>query len=266
MSRAYVHYQDERGLVEVSDAQFGPGRDLLNQQGSPTTPEHAEQLPASYRLSDKPLPYRPDRDSLFQERWPTTHLYDQNSPGIMGKMADLFSRGWEDYWDFCCAMAVLRVPLCASYGAALAKVGPRTILELGTDGDAAHSTAVFLHWSARMGEGCEVDSVDRHPLSSTWPRFKDHPRWTFYQGDDLALSPHLRLWYDLIFIDTIHTYEHTLRELRHYSARTDALLMDDAGMPEIRKAIDDFKGECPEWVETTYWCGGIVLLERRPRA
>ncbi len=206
--------------------------------------------------------------------WPDTEHYDQNSPGIMARATDLQDRFYPNQIDQTFWLNVLRVPICVSYLAACAKVRPDTILELGTGGDSAHSTGMFHYWCA--GQGNDRDgtlvSVDRHPLSHVWPRYRTSGvAWTFIQGDSVSVMQRLvegfgdlPYEYDLIFIDSSHEYEHTLAELKQASQMTDALLMDDSTHPGVAQALTEWQADNPDWLYVDLH-GAVRLLERHPK-
>lgn len=82
------------------------------------------------------------------------------------------------------------------------------VLELGTR--TGVSTVAWLH--ALDGRG-RLTSVDLDPV----PPIGEHAHWRFVQGDDLDPAVVCQLEpADIVFIDTSHLYEHTLRELHTY--------------------------------------------------
>jgi cephalosporin hydroxylase len=123
----------------------------------------------------------------------------------------------------------------------------RTVIELGVR--SGNSTAAFL------AAGAEVWSADTQEpqVPGEW---RGNPRWHFLLGDDLSpeILAGLPAKADIVFIDTAHTYGHTLAELRAYAprARLLVLLHDtqwmngiDAGTPsgEVARALDDYCAE-----------------------
>lgn len=207
--------------------------------------------------------------------WPDTTDYEQNSPNIIERARDLDDRWFASDIEKALYLNVLRVPVCASYLAVCAKVQPHTILELGTGGDSAHSTGIFLYWLGHL-PGYLV-SVDRHYLSHTWLRYRDYPTWCFIQGDSISVMKaiinkkinHLPLyWFDMIFIDSSHNYPHTKMELIQASRMTDAILMDDTHVPEVARSRDEFLAENPDWLTFNVafdLVNGVSLLERHER-
>lgn len=85
------------------------------------------------------------------------------------------------------------------------------VIELGVRG--GMSTAAFL--AAQEVAGGELWSVDIEApqVPPTW----QDAGWTFVLGDDLAVVDQLPDDVDVVFIDTVHTYSHTLAELMTYS-------------------------------------------------
>ena len=224
---------------------------------------HAYGWPTGWQIFDKrstpPIDLEPEKIGNFQqvnksaplnlnEVWPDTKDYDQNSPGIIEKAHDLDKRCFHSDIDKAFWLNVLRVPICASYLAACAKVMPHTILELGTGGDSAHSTGMFIYWLSNIENDSLLISADRHPLSHAWLRYRNYDFWNFIQGDSLTVMkalnrkdiPEYPATFDMIFIDSSHTYPHTLRELEQASGMTMAILCDDSTHPEVKQSIDEF--------------------------
>ena len=204
--------------------------------------------------------------------WPDTKDYDQNNPGIIKKVEDLDRRKYASDLEKAFWVNVTRVPICASYLAACAKVRPRKILELGTGGDSAHSTGMFLYWlySTQTLKARTLHiSVDRHPLSHVWPRYREIPFWHFIQADSItamktimagAFSSFPRV-FDMIFIDSSHLYPHTLYEIKQASYMTDAILLDDTTVPDVAQSLSEFLMAHPEWLRIDL-AHGVSLIER----
>ena len=124
----------------------------------------------------------------------------------------------------------------------------KTVIELGVR--CGNSTAAFL------AAGAEVWSADtEHPQVP--PEWHENPRWHFLLGDDLSpeILDGLPATADVVFIDTAHTYEHTLAELRAYAPRATRLVLlhdtqwvpggIDGGTPtgEVARALDGYCAE-----------------------
>lgn len=88
----------------------------------------------------------------------------------------------------------------------------KKIIELGTRGGV--STSAWLY--ALEQTGGHLWAVDIAPA----PEFES-PHWTFIQGDDCSPAVLNQLPYDvdIVFIDTSHHYDHTIRELELYLPR-----------------------------------------------
>ena len=116
----------------------------------------------------------------------------------------------------------------------------RRIIELGVRW--ATSTVVFL-WALRDTAG-ELWSVD-----IAWPTGPllaalNQPNWIFTKGDDLDLDivDSLPATVDLVFIDTVHQYEHTRAELEMYERRVRAggrILLHDTELAQPETAPGD---------------------------
>mgnify|MGYP001614528524 CR=1 FL=1 len=243
------------------------GWDLFNTEGSPSISMNVQECSIESKSNYS--------NPLDINLWPDTEDYDQNSPGIIAKINDLDKRAYRSDIEKAFWVNVTRVPICASYLAALAKVRPMTILELGTGGDSAHSTGMFLYWLSEIEcednfRSIKLVSVDRHPLSHVWPRYREYTFWFFIQGDSITVMKvlidktiGLPSWYDMIFIDSSHTYPHTLKEIEQASFMTHAILLDDTTVPEVKQSLEEFLKDHPEWLRIDL-AHGVTLIERHP--
>lgn len=151
--------------------------------------------------------------------------------------------------------------------AMVAELHAQHVIELGTRSGV--STVAFLH--ALESTGGRLTSVDIDA-----PPALEHDRWTFVQSDDLnpALIPTLEQA-DIVFIDTSHTYEQTLAELRVYRwlvrpggriVLHDSQLEHPMGAPRrprfpVRTAVEVFcAAEGFEWSEHTD-CFGLAIIQ-----
>ncbi len=143
------------------------------------------------------------------------------------------------------------------------------VIELGTR--TGVSTIAWLYALEQTGGRLTSVDIDSMPEIGTF----NH--WTFIQGDDLdrhifgALDPA-----DIVFIDTSHLYEQTLRELylyRHLVNPGGLLVCHDTQLarPEgapvrpafpVRTAIEEFcEAEGLRWFEyTDSWGVGVIQL------
>lgn len=260
----------ERYLTVANDGRihqgWQQGWNVFNEVGSPTVHLEVAKVDSEVRATRDVGPLH------LAEIWPDTEHYDQNNPGIMAKAKDIDGRLYDDWLDKAFWLNVTRVPLCISYLAGCAKVRPLTILELGTGGDSAHSTGIFLNW-LKNSEALHTSliSVDRHPLSHTWLRYRQYSHWRFIQGDSInvmhaMISGRLQIepWFGMIFIDSSHNYPETLAELKQASMMTDAMLLDDTTFPGVKQAIDEWHPQNQDWLRVDLH-GAVSLFERHPR-
>lgn len=76
--------------------------------------------------------------------------------------------------------------------------------------------------------------------------FKNEERITFIVGDDMEIIKGWDRVIDFLLIDTSHTYEHTIRELKTWPDKVrkgGVIAMHDSGYTEdcgVRRAIDEF--------------------------
>lgn len=117
----------------------------------------------------------------------------------------------------------------------------KNILELGTR--TGESTIALLLATKQLGG--KMTSVDIDSCDEAKKKVKDldlEQYWNFIQGDDLNLNWDEQI--DHLLIDTSHTYEHTLSELKKFEpyVRKGGLitLHDIISCPPVLKAINDF--------------------------
>lgn len=118
------------------------------------------------------------------------------------------------------------------------------ILELGTR--TGESTIALLLAAKELGG--KMTSVDIDPCNEAKEKVRKlglDPYWNFIQGDDLKLSWKEQI--DHLFIDTSHTYEHTMLEFKKFEpfVRKGGLitLHDIVSHPPVLSAINDFISE-----------------------
>jgi predicted O-methyltransferase YrrM len=146
----------------------------------------------------------------------------------------------------------------------------RKVIELGTR--TGVSTIAWLY--ALEQTGGHLWSVD----TDSQPPIGDYPHWTFIQGDDEsdAVLSQLPTEVDIVFVDTSHHYEHTLRELRLYRSQVrpgglivchDTELPHPEGAPmsdpvyPVKTAIKEFVAENGfRWINYPE-CWGLGLIE-----
>lgn len=143
------------------------------------------------------------------------------------------------------------------------------VIELGTR--TGVSTVAWLY--ALEQTGGHLTSVD----IDSKPPIGDHPHWLFIQGDDMNPEISSRLEpADIVFIDTSHHYEHTLRELHTYRwlVKPGGLIMchdTELPVPEgaprtdprfpVKRAIEAFIDETGfDWFNVPE-CWGLGIIE-----
>lgn len=230
-------------------------KDWLLKYGVNVTVKQAEQ----WKIWKHLIEYQPN----------TNDIVDQ----CLGKITGLFE--FETELDAHRFVNMLRVPLSASYEEALKIAKPSTILELGVGGDSAISTAVFLAYVEKVNG--KVFSVDLNPLGVTRLRYESYLGriWDFKHDDSvsyLANKVATNKKYDLIFIDTSHTYEHTMKEMELAFQITNFMLMDDALFAGnetdsvqggVKRAIQEWIEKNNTWEKTDLWQGNTVLLSNK---
>jgi len=154
------------------------------------------------------------------------------------------------------------------------KLDAETVIELGVR--TGVSTVAWL--AALQQTGGTLWAVD---ATSGPPMITAHQQCRFIQGDDLSdeVLDQLPKQADIVFIDTVHTYDHTTDELLTYWMRVrpggcivlhdtavetfDHHLGDLAGQPPypVRTAVEDFlahhEGLEVEWHEN---CNGLAVI------
>ena len=138
-----------------------------------------------------------------------------------------------------------------------------TIIELGVRG-------IVSTWALLAGyprEMISVDIVDPSEHRGNVEETQNIAReegiiWNFMKVSSLEIElPR----HDLLFIDTIHTYEQISQELKLHSPHTTKyIIMHDATIPEMYNAINDFLVNNSDWElkEKFYNNNGLVVLQR----
>lgn len=141
------------------------------------------------------------------------------------------------------------------------------VVELGTR-TGVSTSALLAGVEARGGLVTSIDIDDCSHL------FKGHPQWFFRQGD--STDPSLAQWFwedwehddraDLLFIDTIHTYEQVTAELTLWAERCvkpggRILVHDPETFPGVRKAIEEFCQARGWSVVFVLPCHGMAVVE-----
>jgi predicted O-methyltransferase YrrM len=116
------------------------------------------------------------------------------------------------------------------------------VIEVGVG--AGNSSAAWLTGLAQTGG--RLWSVDIEPTPAAWELQDICPEWTYVVGDSIACEPFAPHGADILFIDSLHTFEQTLAELEVYVPHVKpggvVLLHDTGTHPPVAQAITAFCG------------------------
>ena len=117
----------------------------------------------------------------------------------------------------------------------------KLFVELGTCGGGCSRTVAI------KSPNTQVISIDVHKHDTVTQMEPQLPNFRFIKGDsiDLAKIVGPQCPIDLLFIDTIHTYEHTMNEFnawRPYMAPGGIICFDDLHRPGMDKVWNDLSG------------------------
>lgn len=120
----------------------------------------------------------------------------------------------------------------------------QTIVELGTW--YGNSTKAFLEVCKVTGG--KLISIDLDCCKEVAkPEVKNDPNWTFIQMDDMDFNINFPI--DVLFIDSSHTYPHTLLELEKYTpwlvSKGVVLMHDVVTCPPVAQSIKEFLDKHP---------------------
>jgi predicted O-methyltransferase YrrM len=140
------------------------------------------------------------------------------------------------------------------------------VIELGTR--TGVSTIAWLYGlESTGGRLTSIDIDERPPIG-------EYPHWTFIRGDDMDSAIYADLEpAEIVFIDTSHEYEQTVKELalyQHLVMPGGIMVLHDTELPSVgdghhypvRKAIEEFVArEGFEWHNMTgCWGLGVIKL------
>jgi len=142
---------------------------------------------------------------------------------------------------------------------------PKIILELGCR---TGNTTVPLLFAASQYQG-HVYSVDIEKWEELKNFLDDEEElkkyWTFLESDDIILEWDKEI--DFLYIDTSHTYNHTMNELRKYEPLVNSggtIVFHDIFEEEVSKAISDYFKNRKDFKYVRYFNNnslGILLKE-----
>lgn len=143
-------------------------------------------------------------------------------------------------------------------------VRDKVVVELGVR--KGSSTLAFI--AAVNDSGGHLYSVDIRPCRGVQELYREEANFTFFLGDDMEVVKDWHKPIDHLFIDTSHTYEHTIAELREWGKWVKPkgiISLHDTSNVDVMRAINEFRNEnlgkyyfmnFPE-------CYGLGLLRRK---
>lgn len=144
-------------------------------------------------------------------------------------------------------------------------VPDKVVVELGVR--RGESTIALL--AAVNDSGGHFFSIDIEDCVLVRECLKGEPNWTFIKEDDINLIKKWTKPIDHLFIDTSHTYEHTLAELREWGKWVKdhgIISLHDTTAPNypgVMKAIKKYLGENPTFEFTNYpECFGLGIIKK----
>jgi cephalosporin hydroxylase len=143
-----------------------------------------------------------------------------------------------------------------------------------------HVTEFGVRWGAStcafMNSGANLVSYDieRHPSAVRLfeTAFEEGVQALFFKGNTLEMDDICET--DILFIDTLHTYEQLRHELftfhkyvKKYIALHDTVIFGERGEdggPGLMKAVSEFLQVFPEWKTMRHYTNnnGLMVLER----
>jgi len=116
----------------------------------------------------------------------------------------------------------------------------QTVIEVGVG--AGNSSAAWL--TALAHTGGRLWSVDIEPTDRAWELKDLCPEWVYVVGDSLACEPFAPYDADILFIDSLHSFDQTLAELEmyvpHVKAGSVVLCHDTHTHPTVAEALNEF--------------------------
>lgn len=124
------------------------------------------------------------------------------------------------------------------------------------------STSAFVYGVEQNGG--HVWSVDLNPLCKEV--FWNHPNWTFIHGNSLDVArleeSGVPASLDLLFCDTVHTYEQVNLELKTWGPRVKGLILvhNINKYPQTKEACEDFAKSTGRMFHARPGNGGLAII------
>lgn len=143
----------------------------------------------------------------------------------------------------------------------------KVVVELGVR--RGESTTALL--AAVNDTGGRLISVDITECRQTRCRLKGEPNWVFVHGDDMELIKKWDKPIDHLFIDTSHTFDHTLMELREWGRWVKdygIISLHDTNAPNypmVMSAVEKYLEENPNFTFNNYpESFGLGVIKKLP--
>jgi predicted O-methyltransferase YrrM len=146
----------------------------------------------------------------------------------------------------------------------------KRILELGVRGGI--SSITLNEAASKIGGHVHSIDIDRcEPAENKLKKLQLDQNWIFQQGDDIEIGEKWNKELDFIFIDTSHSYNHTLKELEIFEpflvSNGFITFHDTREFPGVLRAIKDFvNGSESKFHFYNYFNNnGFAILRKLPK-
>jgi predicted O-methyltransferase YrrM len=102
----------------------------------------------------------------------------------------------------------------------------------------------------------EYTGIDLYPNTNALSNLKEYRNKTIIFGDSRLVLPRLRGYWDIIYIDGCHEYDVVKEDIKNSWPLLEEggiLLLDDYGMDDVKKAVDEFIQTVDHEVILTNW-------------
>ena len=125
---------------------------------------------------------------------------------------------------------------------AVIETGAQQVIELGVRG--GNSTAALLAGLEKTGGqlwSCDLD-MPGAPIRD----YMGHDQWDFVQGDEFEVLREAPSTCQVLFVDTVHNYEHVIRELKVYGVKVEPggiIMVHDTEDTGVMRACQEYADE-----------------------